>query len=179
MMISFAQFRPEKQHDLQLRVWKDCISKEDFPKDAHFKIIGSVRGPEDQKIVDDLKVLAKELKIDDRVSFQIGASRNQLFEIFSKAKVAVHCMKKEHFGIAVVELMSAAIITIAHNSAGPKEDIIGGSPKPVGYLADSQEDYAFFVRKAMMEYDSQDHQNMRVQARKWVVDQFGIKAFNE
>lgn len=99
-------------------------------------------------------MLAKELGISDKISFQIGASRNQLFEIFGKAKVAVHCMKKEHFGIAVVELMSSGIITIAHNSAGPKEDIIGGAPNPVGYLADSQEDYAFFVRKAMMEYDS-------------------------
>jgi hypothetical protein len=29
-------------------------------------------------------------------------------------------MKHEHFGIAIVELMSAGIITIAHNSAGPK-----------------------------------------------------------
>jgi len=66
-------------------------------------------------------------------------------------------MKKEHFGIAVVELMSSGIITIAHNSAGPKEDIIGGAPYPVGYFPDSQEDYAFFVRKAMMEYDSKDH----------------------
>lgn len=102
-------------------------------------------------------MLAKELGITDKVSFQIGASRNQLFEIFSKAKVAVHCMKKEHFGIAVVELMSSGIITIAHNSAGPKEDIIGGAPNAVGYLADSQEDYSFFVRKAMMEYDTKDH----------------------
>lgn len=29
-------------------------------------------------------------------------------------------MKHEHFGISVVELMSSGIITIAHNSAGPK-----------------------------------------------------------
>jgi len=50
-------------------------------------------------------------------------------------------MKHEHFGIAVVELMSSGIITIAHNSAGPKTDIIGPAAdpkvnKPVGYLAD-------------------------------------------
>jgi alpha-1,2-mannosyltransferase len=42
-------------------------------------------------------------------------------------KVAIHTMKHEHFGISVVELMSSGIITIAHNSAGPKEDIIGAS----------------------------------------------------
>ena len=54
-------------------------------------------------------------------------------------------MKYEHFGIAVVELMSSGIITIAHNSAGPKTDIIGKADKPVGYLADTAEEYAFFV----------------------------------
>lgn len=136
LMISFAQFRPEKQHPLQLKIWKQCLENPDFPKDAHFKLIGTVRGPDDQKIVDDLKVLAKELKIEDRISFQIGATREELFNLFSKAKVAIHSMKHEHFGIAVVELMSSGIITIAHNSAGPKDDIIGKSPKTVGYLAD-------------------------------------------
>ena len=59
--------------------------------------------------------------------------------------MGIHTMKSEHFGISVVELMSSGIITIAHNSAGPKMDIIGTSPKPVGYLGDSAENYAFFV----------------------------------
>jgi alpha-1,2-mannosyltransferase len=44
-------------------------------------------------------------------------------------------MRNEHFGIAVVELMASGIITIAHKSAGPLEDIIGGTDVPVGYLA--------------------------------------------
>lgn len=33
-------------------------------------------------------------------------------------------MNSEHFGITVVEMMAAGLLTIAHNSAGPKEDII-------------------------------------------------------
>jgi len=36
-------------------------------------------------------------------------------------------MKFEHFGISIVEMMAAGIITIAHNSAGPKQDIIGAA----------------------------------------------------
>lgn len=63
-------------------------------------------------------------------------------------------MKYEHFGIAVVELMSSGIITIAHNSAGPKTDIIGKSPQPIGYLADTAEEYAFFVSKSLLGYDN-------------------------
>lgn len=33
-------------------------------------------------------------------------------------------MKEEHFGISVVEMMAAGLFTVAHNSGGPKLDII-------------------------------------------------------
>lgn len=69
------------------------------------------------------------------------------------AKVAIHTMEKEHFGISVVELMSAGIITIAHNSAGPKADIIGGSEQPVGYLAETKEEYSKLVSKSFREFE--------------------------
>ncbi len=67
----------------------------------------------------------------------------------------MHTMKHEHFGIAIVELMSSGIITVAHNSAGPKLDIIGGAKKEVGYLAEDLESYAFFVARALIEFDSE------------------------
>jgi alpha-1,2-mannosyltransferase len=50
-------------------------------------------------------------------------------------------MKEEHFGITIVEMMSAGLITIAHDSAGPKMDIIGDAQLPVGYLAGDKESY--------------------------------------
>jgi len=87
-------------------------------------------------------------------------------------------MEYEHFGIAVVELMSSGIITIAHNSAGPKSDIIGPSKKPVGYLGDSLDNYAFSASKALINYEDQFHSEMRLNARSWVKDQFGIEAFD-
>jgi alpha-1,2-mannosyltransferase len=33
-------------------------------------------------------------------------------------------MWNEHFGISVVEMMAAGLVVIAHNSGGPKMDII-------------------------------------------------------
>jgi alpha-1,2-mannosyltransferase len=62
-------------------------------------------------------------------------------------------MNEEHFGISCVEMMSAGLITIAHDSAGPRMDIIGRSPEPVGHLADTPEEYATFVKEAMLRYD--------------------------
>uniref|UniRef100_A0A7S3FWG5 Glycosyl transferase family 1 domain-containing protein n=1 Tax=Strombidium rassoulzadegani TaxID=1082188 RepID=A0A7S3FWG5_9SPIT len=122
--------------------------------------------------------MARDLKIQDNVSFEINASRNQLFDIFQRAKVAIHTMKDEHFGIAIVELMSSGIITVAHDSAGPRSDIIGPSPKPVGYLAQNQSDYCEFVKKALINYDQAEHVEMRRNARHWVRDQFGLATFD-
>jgi alpha-1,2-mannosyltransferase len=85
--------------------------------------------------------MAKQLGIETSVDFKVNRSRDDILEIFSQAKVAVHTMKNEHFGIAVVELMSAGIVTIAHKSAGPLYDIIGGTDKEVGYLAETESDY--------------------------------------
>ena len=117
-------------------------------------MIGTCRGPEDEEIVKNLKIKAKEMNIIDKIEFKINVSRDELYSLFQDTKVAIHTMKYEHFGIAVVELMSSGIITIAHNSAGPKTDIIGPSPKPIGYLADTAEEYAFFVSKSLKGYDS-------------------------
>ena len=55
----------------------------------------------------------------------INTKREEFIELFAKSKVAIHTMKEEHFGISVVEMMSAGLIVIAHDSAGPKMDIIG------------------------------------------------------
>lgn len=65
-------------------------------------------------------------------------------------------MRNEHFGIAVVELMASGIITIAHNSAGPREDIIGGTSDCVGFLANTEDDYVTFVKQAFITFKNQE-----------------------
>ena len=62
-------------------------------------------------------------------------SREAIIEVFKRSKVAIHTMKEEHFGISIVEMMSAGLITIAHASGGPKHDIIGVCSEPVGFIA--------------------------------------------
>jgi len=54
-------------------------------------------------------------------------------------------MEAEHFGISVVEMLAAGLIVVAHNSAGPKQDII----KDEQFLAESKEDYIDKLRKVI------------------------------
>lgn len=43
---------------------------------------------------------------------------------YSTAVVGLHTMWNEHFGIGVVEYMASGCIPLAHDSAGPKMDIV-------------------------------------------------------
>lgn len=63
--------------------------------------------------------------IDQKVKFLKNLPRDEMIKRFGQAKVGLHTMEDEHFGISVVELMASGLLTIAHNSAGPKQDIIG------------------------------------------------------
>ena len=93
--------------------------------------------------------LAKELKITESIEFMINKPRDEILSLFKLAKVAIHTMREEHFGISIVEMMSAGLIVIAHASAGPKTDIIGGTNDLVGYLAQDEQTYTKFVIRAM------------------------------
>ena len=64
-------------------------------------------------------------------------------------------MWNEHFGIGVVEFIAAGVVTVAHATAGPKQDIIVPTVEEdpaegVGYLASSVEEFAKAMQSAMM-----------------------------
>jgi len=176
-VVSFAQFRPEKDHKLQLQVWAKILEDDKVPKDAKLTMIGTVRGADDEKIVDELKSKARDLGIQDRVRFELNQPRPNIVEIFSKAKVAMHTMKDEHFGIAVVEMMASGIITVAHDSAGPKKDIIGVSKAKIGYLAKDADQYAFMVKYGLLNSEKEDMMKLKETARAYVSQKFGTDAF--
>jgi alpha-1,2-mannosyltransferase len=50
ILVSFAQFRPEKQHSLQLEIWKEALLS--LPKDSKFVMVGATRGKDDEEIVE-------------------------------------------------------------------------------------------------------------------------------
>jgi alpha-1,2-mannosyltransferase len=105
--------------------------------------VGSCRNEEDRQRVQSLRDLSKSLKVDDRVDFNINFKFELLLELLAKSAVGIHSMVDEHFGIGVVECMAAGAIMLAHNSAGPKLDIVVpyNDSQPTGFLASSDEEY--------------------------------------
>ncbi len=175
ILVSFAQFRPEKDHQLQLRVWQQVVKK--LPAGSKFIMIGATRGNEDQDLVNELKRTAFDFGISSSVEFWENKPRVEIVQLFSQAKVAIHTMKEEHFGISVVEMMAAGLVTIAHNSAGPMLDIIGKSEQVVGYLCENEADYAASVERSMNRFGESFTLALRQNARKWVTERFGVDTF--
>jgi len=94
-------------------------------------------------------------------------------------------MKFEHFGISIVEMMAAGIIVIAHNSAGPKQDIIGPAAgkdlnaTQVGFLAEDVDSYTDILVDCAQHYTEPKFNELRFRARMWVKERFGIPVFDK
>lgn len=146
LILSVAQFRPEKNHSLQLRAFAQFLDQrhESSPTPT-LALVGSCRNDEDLARVSALRAEATALGISPHVHFHLNVSFSSLVEFLQRAHVGLHTMANEHFGIGVVELMAAGVITIAHRSGGPLEDIVidcDDAKRRVGYLAASESEYA-------------------------------------
>ncbi|KAI0856568.1 glycosyltransferase family 4 protein [Xylaria cubensis] len=164
-IVYIAQFRPEKNHQLILNSFAEFI-KSDSPasRDAKLVLLGSVRDDNDSRRVYQLRLLVNELHIKDRVVFKLDAPWSEVLEWLGKAYVGVNGMWNEHFGIGVVEYQAAGLISVVHNSGGPKLDIVTDvDEQPTGFHATTTTEYAEGFERAF------SHPNplaVRLRARK-------------
>ncbi len=156
-VVSVAQFRPEKAHALQLRAWAAMRGRAAMHaaagnaaaaaalSAATLLLVGGVRHTEDAARLESLRTLASQLGLGDSVAFAVGIPSPELRHQLGSAHIGLHTMRDEHFGISVVEYMAAGCVPIAHDSAGPRADIVvaptPGGARP-GRLADSEAGFA-------------------------------------
>lgn len=151
-IVSVGQFRPEKDHALQLYSMYELrqLVSESLWNTITLVFIGSVRNDEDMVRVKDLQDLSKHLSLENNVEWHINATHEQLYEQFGKALIGLHAMWNEHFGIGVVECMAAGLIMVAHRSGGPLTDIIEtANGCRTGFLATTCEEYAHTILDIM------------------------------
>merc|ERR1740124_2100670 len=65
----------------------------------------------DEARVSELKELASSLGVSKSVHFVLNQPYPVLKQLFGQASVGIHTMWNEHFGIGVVEMMAAGLIT--------------------------------------------------------------------
>uniref|UniRef100_A0A3P8TQI0 GDP-Man:Man(3)GlcNAc(2)-PP-Dol alpha-1,2-mannosyltransferase n=1 Tax=Amphiprion percula TaxID=161767 RepID=A0A3P8TQI0_AMPPE len=146
-VVSVGQFRPEKDHQLQIRAFRKLLDRKgDGPggrESLRLVLIGGCRNQEDEDRVLMLRGLCQELGVADRVDFKLNIPFEELKRELVDATIGLHTMWNEHFGIGVVECMAAGTIVLAHKSGGPKLDIVvPHEGRQTGFLADSEDSYA-------------------------------------
>jgi len=154
LILSVAQFRPEKNHALQLRALRILLrelqtSSDEFA-DVVLHMVGSCRNEGDRRRQSELEELRKRLEIPaSRVRFHVNAPYSVLTDLLGRAAIGIHTMRDEHFGISVVEMMASGVVVVAHRSAGPLMDIIGCHDPSPGFLATDAKSYAQKIAEAL------------------------------
>ena len=170
IIVSIGQFRPEKDHSLQIRSFANLIhrmKKEGHPIDIKLVLIGSCRGKSDEERVKHLKALAEKLNVLLYIEFVINQPFPVLKSWLGRSSIGIHTMWNEHFGIGVVEMMAAGLITIAHNTGGPKLDIVVPfEGNRTGYLAYTEQEYSNTMYTILFSNTKEENEKIRENARK-------------
>nr|XP_023027193.1 GDP-Man:Man(3)GlcNAc(2)-PP-Dol alpha-1,2-mannosyltransferase [Leptinotarsa decemlineata] len=179
-IMSLAQFRPEKDHPLQLQAMYELreIVPEEVFGNITLVLCGSCRNEEDRRRVKDLQDFSKHLSLENNVEFKVNVSYEDLLQEFQKAYIGIHTMLDEHFGISVVEQMAAGLIMVAHRSGGPLLDIIETSEgSRLGFLAQTAEEFAH-IFKFILQLSDEEVNEIRERARA-SVERFSNGKFKE
>nr|CAG8530048.1 4876_t:CDS:10 [Entrophospora candida] len=158
IIVSIAQFRPEKDHELQLKSLH-CLLRDhqDFREGSgkvKLVLIGSSRNLADESRIE-------ALKEKENVKFEVNADFNTLVDWLSKAKVGLHTMWNEHFGIG-----------------GPKMDIVipYNDKTTGGFLANNEENFAKELYK-VFSLSEFEYNNIQINARECAVKKFSEQIF--
>ncbi|KAJ6476279.1 mannosyltransferase [Mycena sanguinolenta] len=179
VVLSIAQFRPEKDHAKQVRALQALLQEhpEYATQELQLVMIGGCRNADDEARVEVLRKLARDLGVESQVQFVLNAPYPDMLAWLGRASVGLNTMLDEHFGINVVEFMAAGVIPIAHASGGPLEDIVVAfQGQPTGYHAKTPEEFASRIHDALTLSPAEDLA-IRQRARTWAVQRFSEAEF--
>lgn len=186
IILSIGQFRPEKDHALQIEAFALALrqaegSGSNLRAIAHSRLVlvGGCRTEEDARRVEGLRQMARDLGLSDQqCEFHVNVPYSKIKDLLSRAVVGIHTMVDEHFGIGVVEYMASGVIAVANNSGGPAADIIAPvHGQATGYLASTAEEYASALVNALCISD-REREKMQVAART-SIQRFSEKSFDD
>ncbi|MEW5302545.1 MAG: hypothetical protein WDW36_005320 [Sanguina aurantia] len=176
-LVSVNQFRPEKNHRLQLQAY--AMARDQAGPNAsgaavrasRLVLVGGCRNDADAARIAELQSYAADLGVGASVEWAVNCPYPEMKALLGGAVGGLHTMVDEHFGISVVEYMAAGVIPIAHNSGGPRADIVvpllseDGGEQITGFLATSVAEYAEAIT-TVLAMDQRDRLTLAAAAQK-------------
>ena len=160
LVITVSRFSAEKDLERIPLTAKLCDG------DTSFTLLGLLQ---DQVVYERLKRTIHKLGVAERVKLMPNASRDDVKRLLKKAKIYLHTMIGEHFGISIVEAMAAGCVPIVHNSGGMKEFV------PREYRYESVKEAAEKIRKNLAEWTPKKAAQMRKIAEEFKEENFSRK----
>ena len=136
-----AAYDPNSKKDLVLTVSRYYYGKNLWSviytaskvTDAHFIIAGTTMTPDSNKVIAELEVLADRLRVKN-VTLEKDVPRRRLTELYEEAKVYLHPLYAEHFGIAIAEGAAAGAVPVVYKDGGGWTDIASRIDPTLGYI---------------------------------------------
>ncbi len=132
----------------------------------HFAVIGRVCS---QTALERLHSLVKKLDLADRVKFYPNASAEQKIDLLRRAKIYLHTMIGEHFGISIVEAMALGCVPIVHNSGGMREFV------PEQYRYSTLEEAAQKITSEMAAWSAEKSEGAKEIAEEFSLEKFSLR----
>ncbi len=153
LIVTAARAVPEKRLELFWRVAKLC-------PDYEFAMLLT----QESRFLEYSKYLAAQAPDNGRTIF--NPPKEIYHKFLGEAKVYLHLMPGEHFGITIVEAMSAGCVPVVHDSGGPKEIV----QDDVGYRWQRIEEIPNLIDDAVMRAPSEA---AKQKAKDFTVEKFG------
>lgn len=101
-------------------------------KAAKFIVIGKTDKYSTQTM-QELEKSMHALHVEEKITLLRNLPFNELLKTLSNAKVYLHVMPFDHFGISVVEAMASGCVPVVHRSGGPWTDILDARQGAYGF----------------------------------------------
>ncbi len=135
------------------------------PTKVNYAIIGRLYN---KQTLSHIERVSRKLGVTDRVKIYPDAPIQTKISLLQKAKIYLHTMIGEHFGISTVEAMALGCIPVVHNSGGMEETV------PHQYRYNTVEEAIQTITWAIDNWTPEQSENF-----KQVADQFSLSNFSE
>jgi len=134
-----------------------------------YVIIGAL---EEVDYLQHIKRLSRELGVEERVKIYTNLNEDFKARLFSKAKVYLHTMRYEHFGIAVVEAMAAGCIPVVHRYSGSWSDVVSRLEEDIRYSYTDYSECADIILKALSSWTPEKAKILSAYAARFNYENF-------